>query len=88
MAQVGPSGHSWRSPLAIDRIRYGEQISFSNLTLIPLFTHRPAPVAYVILSKAIRTGAGVGLPPSKSRIGPALGRRGERGQRGSPEDSE
>ena len=56
MADRSTGIQALRSLLAADAIRYGEPRSFSGLTLVPLFSSRPAPFEYVLLSTAIRTG--------------------------------
>jgi hypothetical protein len=40
-------------------IRYGEPTSYRGLSLIPLFTTRPAPFEYVLLSQAIASGTAI-----------------------------
>ena len=42
--------------LAGEDIRYGDPLSFSGLTLIPLFSRRQAPFEYQLLSAAIAAG--------------------------------
>jgi hypothetical protein len=37
-------------------VRYGDPISFKGLSLVPLFTARPAPFDYVLLAQAVAAG--------------------------------
>lgn len=56
MNEKSVGAETLRSLLVSDGIRYGEPRSFSGLTLVPLFSSRPAPFEYVLVSTAIRTG--------------------------------
>jgi hypothetical protein len=39
-----------------DAIRYGDPISFSGLTVVPVFTSRTAPLRYVLVADAVASG--------------------------------
>lgn len=42
--------------LLADEVRYGDPISFKGLSLVPLFSTRPAPFEYLLLAHAVSAG--------------------------------
>lgn len=48
--------HPLHSFVSGDAIRYGDPNSFSGLTLVPVYTDRPAPFRYTLLAPAVEAG--------------------------------
>lgn len=59
MTNSKPFAESLTALLAEGVIRYGDPISFSGLTLFPLFTDRRAPFEYLLLAQAVEAGTAV-----------------------------
>jgi hypothetical protein len=57
--QIPGKEHRIMDILSAGSIRYGEHTSYGGLILIPLFTTRPAPFDYALLTQAIASGTTV-----------------------------
>jgi hypothetical protein len=67
IAGAGSPDCGWilRDLITGDAIRYGDPCSFSGLTVVPVFTARPAPLRYALLADAVASGVAA-CPPCAS----------------------